>query len=151
MPIGLEVEGLEELRLRFQGFPSAYYKAMSKTMVASLLVLWENVPSYPPAIPGGWYVRTGLLGRSLGSGMEGGKHGPPDILEVKYGSRFSEGTFGSRVYYAPDVIGENQDPFFAGRGWWNIMTIVNKAKGKIETLWKAMADELAKYLDGRSL
>ena len=149
MPISIEVEGLEPIRQRFAQFPKVYKGYEKKALETSLLTIWQNVPGYPQAKPGGWYVRTGLLGRSMGVTMEGTKSGPPDIYEVKQGSGHSEAAFGSNVYYAPDVIGEKQDPFFAGRGWWNIEKVANLAKGKITKVWQAMADELAAYLDGR--
>jgi len=61
----------------------------------------------------------------------------------------SEAKFGSRLGYAPDVIGENQDPFFSGRGWWTIVEIAHRSRKKIERLFKIMAEEMARFLDGR--
>ena len=79
--IRMEIIGLEELEQRFSKAPEKLDKALTKTMEASLLTLTESVPPYP--VRQSDYVRTGTLGRTLGSSVAGGKgDGKPDIFEV---------------------------------------------------------------------
>ena len=152
MPVRIEIEGLKELRERFAKWPRKYQGAVEKTITASLLTFWENVPPYPKKRPYSNYRRTGTLGRSLGSGEGGGKSGgAPDIYAVRMGPKMSTGEFGSRLNYAPRVIGDErgqQDPFFKERGWWTLpQTVVTKSMAKITRLWQIMAEELARWLD----
>ena len=149
MPVSIEIDGLEEVQRKFARFPMQYNKAERKTLEASLMTIHEQIPPYPTALSTSRYKRTGTLGRSIGANMSGGKSGKPEIYMVKQGGKYSEASFGTRLHYAPKVIGEYQDPFFAGRGWWNIKQVADFAKGKIERLWQIMADELANWLDGR--
>jgi len=152
-PKVMEVEGLDELIDRLQRTPQVYKQAEQKTMVASLTILWENVPPYPPAPATSRYVRTGTLGRSLGSSMGGGATGQPQIFGIKMYSKGAVGSFGTRLKYAQYVIGSRHTqqiyPFSAY--WWTIDTIIGKAYGKILRAWKIMAEELAKFLEGRGL
>ena len=152
----IEVSGLEELQRRMDRFPGVYRRAVQKTMQAALLTIWEKVPPYPPKPPNSTYIRKGSAGRggSLGSGISGGQQGQPDILEVKHGSRDTVGKFGTRLHYAQHVIGSRkgqQRPFFS-QYWWTLPeTVLGRAVGKIGRLFKVMAEELGKYLEGRGL
>ena len=157
MPIeSIEIEGLDEIRSRFARFPRRFKKVVKATMGASLLKIWENIPPYPPERPDQTYIRTGLLGRSLGGGgadNQGGGKGqsPPDIYTVEQRSNFTTGEFGSRTRYAPEVIGENQKPVHQGR-WWTLKgTVLKKVVPQIEKLWKAATEEIAAWLDGKRL
>lgn len=146
----VEVKGLKELIARMQRYPAEMNKAMSETMQASLLTLWESVPSYPDAPDSSTYDRTGQLGRSLGSDIGGGALGEPSIYTIKnLGSTGYEGKFGTNLDYADVVIGDGtQAQAHAGR-WWTISTIANKAADKINRLWQTLGDKMAKFLEGR--
>lgn len=149
----LVVEGLDELIVRFRQHPQKFRAALGKTMQASLLKIWELVPPYPEADPESSYVRTGTLGRSLGSSESGGRQsGQPDIYEVKIGAKYSEASFGTRLEYAPHVIGDkDSEQAWMHRGrWWTIpQTLVQKALRPVERLFQIMSEELAKWLDGQ--
>jgi len=148
MTIHLEVEGLEELREKYKDAPQRFKAAMFKTTEGSLLVLHENVPPYPEANPDSTYIRTGTLGRSLGSSFGGGASGgEPDIYTVKQMGSEVVGEFGTRLEYAPYVIGENEQAAQHRGRWWTIGTIARNAQAKIERLFQIAAEELAKWLD----
>ena len=146
--IQIEVKGLKELRARFAKMPSKYNAAMRKTMEASLFVLQENVPPYPPPPSGSTYRRTGTVGRSLGVGMAGRPVGQPDIKKVtgRVGSNFV-GTFGTRLNYAPYVIGEREQARAHKGRWWTMLTIAKNATPKIIQVFEALTVELARFLD----
>jgi len=151
MPITMQVEGLEELQARMLAFPAKYRQHMQLTLRKSLLDLWGNVPPYPPKPEGSTYERTGTLGRSLGSGMEGGQGaGRPDIYEITHGSRMDKAEFGTNLSYAPHVIGKNQADVHEGR-WWTLEKVARDTKPKIIGNFRRMADNLARFLEGRGL
>lgn len=139
-----------DLLQRMARYPDKLDRVMRTAAEASLLVIHENVPPYPDQLPDSSYVRTGTLGRSMGVGMTGGQLGKPSIyLTKKTGSGFYEGEFGSRLDYAPDVIGEgSQKPFFAARGWWTTKDIARLATSKIVQVYEAAARHLVAYLEG---
>jgi hypothetical protein len=149
MATRIVVEGLDPLIERFKEHPRKLYGEIRTTMNAALLVLWESVPGYPPPPEGSDYRRTGTLGRTLGSGEAGGNlGGTPDIYELKNSGVLFEGSFGTRLKYAPYVIGDRNDEQ-AGhmRHWWTIpQTVVEKAAPKIERLFVVMNEALAKWL-----
>jgi hypothetical protein len=143
----IEVRGLDELHARFRQFPQKWSKALGKTLQASLLILQGSVPKYPRPPADSTYRRTGMLGRSLGSAVGGGKVGRPDIFEVRKMGGFQEGRFGSRLKYAPYVVGEQQAAVHQGR-WWTVpKTVVQRAVPKIDRAFVKLAEALAKYLD----
>ena len=145
--IEIEIDNLDPLLERMAAFPVQSAQVVEKTMEASLLTLWESVPAYPAYSSD--YVRTGTLGRSLGSGPQGGNSGgTPDIYEVRQAGGFTEGTFGTRLSYAPFVIGEYEQAEHM-QHWWTMGDVLTKATDKINALWEAAADELAKWLDGK--
>ncbi len=148
----IEVKGLGELERRFRQYPGVFAREQKKAMDEALLHVWGSVPSYPSAPPNSTYVRTGTLGRSLGVSMSGGKlGGQPDIYESKpLGSRGRMGRFGSRLGYAPHVIGESQTAPFVGR-WWTVKAIVARARQGVVRAFDDMARDLAEYLEGKRL
>lgn len=154
MPAEVRIEGLEPLRRRFRRFPKVYRREIKATLNASLGVLWEKVPPYPPQPQGSTYERKGAegLGGSLGADMGGGKtEQGPDIFQVKrQGPNMDVGEFGTRMEYAPYVIGDNRQ-VSQNEHWWTMSTIADNAKDKILRLFKKSARNLAKFLEGRGL
>lgn len=144
----IEVRGLRELIKRMQAFPQQMEAAAKTTMDAALLTLWENVPEYPDPPQNSTYRRTGTLGRTLGSSEAGGKGGKPDVyLTRKLGGGNIEGRFGTKLEYAPYVIGDDtQADVHKGR-WWTMKTIAENASEKIERLFNTLADKLAAFLE----
>src|SRR5512145_1411516 len=108
MPVSVEVEGLSELIGRMDAYPKQIQDGMSEAMQDTLLVVNENVPSYAEKPATSSYDRTGTLGRTLGSSIEGGKRGSPDIYEVRALGSGVEGRFGTNLDYAPYVIGDKE-------------------------------------------
>ena len=149
----VEVEGMDELQARLSAFPGVYEKVEQKTLIAAVLTLHENVPPYPPQPIGAKYRRTGTLGRTLGSSAMGGAGGTPDVLEIRVGSGGSQARFGTRLKYAPHVIGwrATQQAEYFKQYWWSMDKILGKSVGKIRRLFQIMAEELAAFLEGRGL
>lgn len=147
--LDIEVDGLDKVIRRMQGFPKEYKVQARRTMVASLITLQERVPPYPPQQPGSSYFRTGLLGRSLGASMQGTRFGVPNVRQTKFLARGTVvGTFGTKTKYAPDVIGETtQTAEFKARGWWTMRTIRDAAEEKITRLWTEFTEDMARWLD----
>jgi hypothetical protein len=143
----MEVHGLEEIQRDMQQYPKEMEAAMRATTEAALLVIWGNVPPYPPAPEGSTYRRTGTLGRSLGGGVDGGKGGQPDILEVKKLGAGLEGRFGTRLGYAPVVIGEEQQAEMHQGRWWTLAKVAESSVEKINLLYQKMADKLVAFLE----
>jgi len=144
--IKMQIEGLDELEKRFSAAPGKYRKAAKKTMEGSLLVLTESVPPYP--VRESDYIRTGTLGRRLGSSVTGAVSGQPDIFEIKeQGALFVSGEWGTNLEYAPYVIGENEQAWMHKDIWWTIKTVAERAQAKIQRLWEIFAEEIARYLD----
>ena len=136
---------------RMQAFPAETAKVFPAGMDASLVILWENVPPYPPPPAGSTYKRTGTLGKSLGSSMGGGKTGgQPSIYSTKKIGAGYVGRFGSDLSYAPPVIGEGTQRANMSH-WWTVTTIADKARDKIIKLWDKIGDKLAKFLDGKGV
>lgn len=144
----IEVRGMRELIRRFKRYPTVLRREMKEGMDVSLMMLWEKVPPYPPEMPSSDY--TGLLGRSLGSSIAGGKMGgKPDIYETKKIGQGYTGRFGTSIKYAPRVIGDKtQIKPWKGR-WWTMSKIADLAKVKILKLWDGIGRDLAKFLDGK--
>ena len=145
----IEIKGLDELIRRMQAFPTQLKAAMDATMDAAMLVLWENVPPYPPPPDGSTYTRTGTLGRTLGSGPGGGKaSGTPEVYEVRELGGGYVGRFGTNLEYAPYVIGDD-DQARHMQHWWKIGSIAGKSEEKIRGLFATLAEKLAQFLEGK--
>ncbi len=145
--IDIDDHGLQK---RMAAYPQKLAQVMPIGMDASLLILWENVPPYAPEPPNSTYTRQGILGKSLGSSMSGGKSGgqPSIFTSRKIGSGY-EGRFGTNLGYAEYVIGEGtQAEIHEGR-WWTIKKIADESRQKITDLWDGIMDKLAAFLDGK--
>lgn len=139
------IQGLDELLARLQTTPMKVRRIMSTSMQATLLKLWESVPSYPPPPANTDYVRTGTLGRTLGAG------GTPAIYEVKEFGDYVEGDFGTNLEYAPYVVGDYDTQQASHmRHWWTLpQDVLNRAMDGIEAIWSAVAEEIADYIAGK--
>lgn len=150
MPKIIEVRGLDELRQRFRDYPKVFDQVMEELTQAQNLTLHENVPAYPSPPPASTYIRTGTLGRTLGSGMGGGASGTPDIFQTIKGGGFYEARFGTRLGYAPWVIGEDTQAAHMGH-WWRIGDILGLAREKILDLVELAAQKMGAFLKGKGL
>ena len=74
----------------------------------------------------------------------------PDIYQVTHGSGYDNAEFGTRVGYAPYVIGESEQSVRMGY-WWTLKDVARKAKPKIIRLFKVMVERLANFLDGKGM
>lgn len=146
----IEIRGLKELQARMSRYPEKMAAAMKVTLEAAMLTLWENVPPYPAPPDGSSYVRTGTLGRTLGSSDGGGKAGSePEVFEVrKFGGEW-EGHFGTNLEYAPYVIGDETQAA-QNSHWWTISKVAERAGEKIDRLFDSLANKLAAFLDGKN-
>ena len=133
-----------DLIQRMRRYPDELRDEMEKSTRAALAHVQGSVPSYPPARPESRYRRTGTLGRSIGSG--GGRAAIYTVEAIGGGY---EGTLGTRLEYAPQVIGpDDQTPFFAGRGWWTLDAALERAEPGIERIYEHMCKRMAARLDG---
>lgn len=133
-----------DLIQRMRRYPEKLTEEMETTTRAALLHTQGSVPSYPPARPESSYVRTGTLGRSIGL------NGRADIYEVRKIGAGYEARLGTRLEYAPPVIGsESQLPFFKRRGWWTMKIVLDKATPGIVRLYQAMGARMVHFLEGR--
>ena len=145
-----EIRGLDALIAKMKYFPQKFKQLQGLGMKASLNILWENVPPYPPQPADSTYQRTGTLGRTLGSSESGGKSGGrPSIFTVKgLGTSNVEGRFGTNLDYAEHVIGDQQARQNAH--WWKLSSVLQKSEAKIKGVWEGIMKQMAKFLDSRS-
>ena len=134
------------LSKRMAQFPQEFDAIGRDTMEASLIIIHENIPPYPD-VPNP--VRDGTLGRTLGSSMQGGKVGKPDIYENKKLGSYFEGRFGTKKDYAEYVVGEKQSWFHYR--WWLLKNIAKESEKRIVEKWNLAADKMARFLDGKGL
>jgi hypothetical protein len=145
------VRGLDEVIARMRSFPVQMRAVANRTLMAVLLFIWSKVPGYPQRPPESDYIRTGTLGRTLGVGEGGGQIGTPDIYEVRQHGGDFEAHFGTRLDYAPYVIGDYaEEQAQHMRHWWTIpQDLLHAAYDGIVNLFTVMTEELASWLDGR--
>jgi hypothetical protein len=146
----IEVKGLDEIMTRMSAYPRQMTRAITKTLEAALLIIWESVPGYPPppSLPSD---RGGTLGRSLGVGMGGGKVGQPDIYEVKQDGGYQTARFGTRLSYAPYVVGDPaSEQARHMRHWWTLpKTVAWLAEKKVIQAFEVMGETMAAWLKGK--
>jgi len=143
MTVQLQIEGVDELRKRMSQYPSKFNQVLDKTIDTSLLTIQQEIPPYP--VYQSKYRRTGTLGRTVG--LRGGR---PDIYEKEIGPNMFSAEYGSRLKYAPYVIGETTQAKHM-KHWWTLDgTVLKRAAPKIQRLFKIMADKLAAWLDGKA-
>jgi hypothetical protein len=147
--IQVQVKGLEELRERMGQWPDKLDAGMEAAMTETLLVMHESVPGYPTPPSNSSYRRTGTLGRTLGSSFEGGGGGTPEIFTVTKIGQSWEGRFGTKLEYAPYVIGDNSQAKVHKGRWWVLSEVAEKARPKIERTWQRLADAMANFLEGK--
>lgn len=142
-PYVIKVEGLSDQIKRMVAFPKTLDKEMSDTMSAALDVFEEKVPDYPPPPAGSRYRRTHTLGNSLikGSGL--------NVMKSEKISGMHQGTFGTKVKYAPYVISDTHQAWMHKDWWWTVEVIAQRSIGKITELFQTLADRLAKFLGGQ--
>lgn len=178
MQVKLETKGLKELIQRLQDYPDKLHQGMQKGMEDTLLVMAESIPPYPPQIDPiqgpqaapvrfttkgginvefiakvpGQYRRTGTLGRTLGSSVEGGASGgKADIYEIRGLGSAIEGHFGTNLKYAPYVIGDHDQAKIHQGRWWTLSKVKDDALPKIQRIWQYLADAMAKFAEGHGL
>ena len=146
MTVDAKVEGLDELRAKMEAFPGVFAKGLLTTMQAVLYKVWEKVPPYPKPPPNSTYDRTGTLGRTMGVSQGGHRMGKPNILEVRQrGSQMTSASFGTNLEYAPEVIGDRQDPVHSGR-WWTLRGVAVEAEKEVLKLFESFAAKCAAWL-----
>ena len=153
MDVEFKVEGLDAVYSKFKNMPDKIEKNMNKAMHASLLVLHENMLPYPPqrenmVRP---YIRKGSggLAGSLGSTMSGGRAGTPTVYSVTKTGLGTEGAIGTNLSYAQYVIGEktatSRGQAWMHKGWWwTIGMVLQRARTKLDKLWKDFVDTALK-------
>jgi len=131
-----------DLLQRMAKYPKELDREMNKTTEAAVLHVHASVPPYPAVPVGSSYIRTGTLGRSLAIG-DG-----QNIKTVKrLGQGRYEGRFGTRLYYAPHVIGTLTQARHM-KHWWTMKTVKDKAQAGIQKLFDKMAGRMVKFLGG---
>lgn len=138
------------LSRRMIAFPQQYNEVVDTTLEAVLLHIQGSVPPYPVQRAGSSYRRTGTLGRTLGVSMQGGMSGSPEIKEVQRSGSYTQARFGTRLNYAPRVIGsDSQLALFKSLGWWTMDDVAKAARAGAVELLDEMTDQLSQWLEGK--
>jgi hypothetical protein len=138
MPVEIKITGLDKIYLLFADMPNKMRKFLRTGMEQSLLVLHENVPPYPPNPVSSKYIRTGMLGKSLGSSEAGGKVGTPTVYSVKSNDVQTIGQFGTQLSYAKYVIDPDRQAYMHKGRWWTMNTIKVKSEKKVIQVWERL-------------
>jgi len=134
--IKIDIQGLDRAIEKMKKIPGLLNANMKDNMELSLLELWSAVRPYPPKPARSSYVRTGTLGKSLGSSMGGGKSGPkPSVYEVQGGGDSVRGVYGSNLSYAKYVVDPDRQAYMHKGRWWTMDSIKNDALPKIKKHW----------------
>ena len=146
MPTRIEIRiNPPDLFNRMAKYPDKLKEEMRGTMNQALLHVQGSIPAYPPQNPNSTYARTLTLGRTIGLS------GKPDVKTIKTSSKGVEGRIGTRLYYAPFVIGDQTQSKKVKQSadWWTISTIVERATPGVIKLFDAMSERLVKWLAGK--
>jgi hypothetical protein len=138
MPVEIKITGLDKIYLLFADMPNKMRKFLRTGMEQSLLVLHENVPPYPPNPVSSKYIRTGMLGKSLGSSEAGGKVDTPTVYSVKSNDVQTIGQFGTQLSYAKYVIDPDRQAYMHKGRWWTMNTIKVKSEKKVIQVWERL-------------
>ena len=133
-----------DLLERLNGYTPKLEKEIQDTMTAAMLHIQDSVPSYPAYSSS--YERTGTLGRTLTIVGD-----PEHVREVNViGHGVVEGQFGTRLEYAPYVIGDGPGPAQAKhmRHWWTMKDVKAAAEDGIKRLFEKMSDTIAGWVEG---
>lgn len=148
MPKFIEIKD-NGLFKRMKQYPNIFEENMADAHTASLLILHEAVPPYPPKPATSTYIRTGTLGRKLGSSMSGGAVGTPEIFVTReLGPGEFESRFGTSLEYAAPVIGTPQK-FFFSQYWWQLDRLIGTQFNRIKEKFQIAADAMAAFLEGK--
>jgi len=136
----IDIKGLDKVIAKMSKFPTRLKKEMNRTMKASLDVVQEKTPGYPPqrANQKTNYIRTGTLARSLGKGVSGGNAGKPSIYSIKGGGKGVSGAVGTNLNYAKYVVDEKRQAHFHKGWWWTMQMVGRQSKDKIVKIWNDM-------------
>ena len=134
-----------DLLERLNGYEKRLEGEMKLAMIRSMFHVQDSVPSYPVyPKPPSTYDRTGTLGRTLTAGH------PSHVRSVKnVGDGVVEGQFGTRLEYAPFVIGDDTQARHMGH-WWTMKTVKAKAEKGIKRIFDKMGDKLAGWIEGKN-
>ena len=132
--INIHIEGLDSLNRRLAKIGNVG-KELHTTTDKAVKYVHSQVPAYPPTRPGQRYVRTGTLGRSIGT-------------EVRSLGASMVGTIGTSTVYAPWVISDRsvggvgpQAWMHVGR-WWTLQGVVRKARDGVIRIYEDMLKRL---------
>jgi len=139
--ITVKIEGLDEIHQRMAKYPGKFEQVIDKTLDTTLLTVHQAVPPYP--VYASTYRRTGTLGKTLTPG------GPNNINEKEFGSNMFSATFGTRLEYAPYVVGETTQAKHM-KHWWTLDgTVLRNVAPKVQRLFERAAQRMAAWLDGK--
>ena len=144
--IEIDIRGLDRAIEKLKKFPGALQSVWKDRMEMSLLELWSAVRPYPPKPPTSKYKRTGTLGRSIGSGMAGGKADKPTVYSIKGSGTDMQGHFGTNLSYAKYVIDPERQAYMHQGRWWTMESIKKDAMPKIKKHWYDMVKMVLKKL-----
>lgn len=137
--ISVKLQGDKELIAKLHKVMKETPKHSEEAMLQSLLYLQSQTPPYPPQRPGNTYRRTGTLGRSVTSLAA---NNPNALTKVKTFTGGVEGLWGTRVKYAPEVIGRDTQRENTRGYWWTLEGVAEKAIGGVSLIWEKMLGKL---------
>lgn len=121
----ITVENLQQVQAVFEQLADirAFFDpTMGQWAVETKSNRLDGMGNYVPELPNQRYIRTGNLGDGYSVNVRGD----------------SQREFDNFVSYAPDVVGENQEPIHKGR-WW---TMEERIEGEIPALLDALEQKL---------
>lgn len=130
----VEVKGLEKLNAALRQFPDIAHGEIERAMEATVQHLAGIASEYPPKPPQSEYRRTVTLGRSITGRME---VRPEEVL----------GFVGTKVQYAPFVIGPRQRDFHKRTGWRKLEDVVTDNLDFVETTMEQAAERIVQRIE----